>query len=59
MNSRQYEKMMKSALLETLEKFGISDYKSVVLSSDRTVYEIELSDGSVQIIPSGFDHCPE
>lgn len=59
MNSRQYEKMMKEALAETLAQFGISEYNSVVLSADRTEYEVELKDGTIQTIPSGFDYCPD
>ena len=59
MNSRQYEKMMKEALAESLAEFGITDYKSVVLSADRTEYEVELADGSIKVIPSGFDYCPD
>ena len=56
MNSRQYEKMMNEALADTLAEFDITDYKSVVLSADRTEYEVELVDGNIKTIPSGFDY---
>lgn len=56
--SRQYEQMMTEAYEAVLEEVGITEdqYVSVGLSADRTEYEIEMVDGTVRIIPSGFDY---
>lgn len=56
MNSRQYARMMEEALNQTLLEAGISEYMSVCLSADRIEYEVTLTDGSIQIIPSGFEY---
>lgn len=58
MNSRQYEKMMQEAFTNTLaaENLHSSDYTSVCLSADRTVYEVTLTDGTVKLVKSGFDY---
>ena len=60
MNSRQYAKQQEEAYNATLNKAGINagEYKSVCLSADRTEYTITMTDGSIKIIPSGFEHDP-
>ena len=54
MNSRQYEKMMKEALAETLAEFGITDYKSVVLlsSHDHTFMQT-VANRVIELTPKG------
>lgn len=58
MNSRQYEKMMIEICNATLMNAGITEdqYVSVGLSADRTEYEVDMADGTVRIIPSGFEY---
>lgn len=56
MNSRQYEKMRNEQLVETLKREGITEYKSVCLSCDQQEYEVELSDGTTVLIPSGLPY---
>lgn len=56
MNSRQYEKQQLEHLRMVLAAAGITEYRSVVLSADRTEYEVELADGTAKVIPSGFDY---
>jgi hypothetical protein len=56
MNSKQYAKMMKDTVEETLTTSGIYEYTSMYLSADRTEYEITLKDGSVKIVPSCFEY---
>ncbi len=56
MNSRQYERQQLEHLKNVLDAVGIKEYKSVSLSADRTEYEITLPDGTVCIVPSGFDY---
>ncbi len=56
MNSRQYEKMRKEQLKETLAKFNITDYLSVCLSADQQEYEVVLKNGSSVTIPSGLPY---
>lgn len=61
MNSRQYEKMMTEIYKATLSNAGLNEgeYTSVGLSANRTEYEVTLNDGSVVIIPSGFDYLED
>ena len=61
MNSRQYEKMMRAARKFALADAGISEDEctSVVLSADRTEYEVTLTNGSTVIIQSGFDYMED
>jgi len=56
MNSRQYEKMRNQQLKETMDRVGITDYKSVCLSADQQEYEVELIDGTIVIVPSGLPY---
>ena len=56
MNSRQYAKQQLEHLQSVLAAAGITEYSGVVLSADRTEYEVTLSDGTIKIIPSGFDY---
>jgi hypothetical protein len=61
MNSRQYERMMIEICNETLKNAGIneSDYTRVGLSANRTEYEVTLNDGSIVVVPSGFDYVED
>lgn len=61
MNSRQYEKMMRAAYKSALVEAGICEDEctSVVLSADRTEYEVTLTNGSTVIIPSGFEYMED
>lgn len=54
MNSKQYEKIRKDQLTETLAKFNITEYLSVCLSADQQEYEVVLKNGSSLTIPSGL-----
>lgn len=56
MNSRQYAKQQLEHLRLVLEAADITEYSSVVLSADRTEYEVTLLDGTTKIIPSGFEY---
>lgn len=55
-SSREYERRQTEAYKTTLAKHGLNegDYEGVCLSADRTYYEVELVDGTVVEIPSGF-----
>lgn len=56
--SHRYERMRDQQLKETLEKAGITDYKSVCLSGDQQEYEVILTNGTTVIVPSGLPyHC--
>ena len=58
MNSRQYEQMRNQQLQETMKNAGITEYKSVCLSTDQQEYEVELHNGTILLIPSGLPyHC--
>jgi hypothetical protein len=61
MNSRQYEKMMTEIYKATLGNAGINEgeYTSVCLSADRTEYEVTLIDGSIVVVPSGFEYTED
>lgn len=56
MNAKQYQKMRLEQLSETLMKAGITEYKSVTLSSDQQEYQIVLTNGDVVTIPSGLPY---
>jgi hypothetical protein len=58
MNSRQYEKMMKEVHAMALKNAGIEENQCVssFLSSDRTEYTVELTDGTTRIVPSGLPY---
>ena len=58
MNSRQYAAQQQAAYKQTLKNSGINagEYKSVCLSADRTEYTVTMTDGSIKIIPSGFEY---
>lgn len=58
MNSRQYAKMMEEAMTHALTESTIKpdEYTSVCLSADRTTYEVTLLDGTVKLVPSGFEY---
>ena len=61
MNSRQYAQQQEAAYKTTLANAGLAeqDYTGVCLSSDRTQYEVTLKDGSVVLVSSGFEYCPD
>jgi adenosylcobinamide amidohydrolase len=60
MNSTQYAQQQ-AAYKNTLANAGIAeqDYTGVCLSADRTQYEVVLKDGSVVLVPSGFEYCSD
>jgi adenosylcobinamide amidohydrolase len=60
MNSTQYAQQQQEAYKNTLANAGLAeqDYTGVCLSADRTQYEVVLKDGSVVLVPSGFEYCP-
>lgn len=55
-STREYERRQTEAYKTTLAKHGLNegDYEGVCLSADRTYYEVDLVDGSIVKIPSGF-----
>ena len=57
-SSREYERRMTEAYKATLASHGLNegDYTDVCLSADRTFYEVELNDGSVIEVDSGFEY---
>ena len=61
MNSRQYEKMMNDILNTILKNAGINEneYTSVCLRADGTEYEVTLNDGSLIVVPSGFEYMED
>ena len=61
MNSRQYAQQQEAAYKTTLANAGLAeqDYTSVCLSADRTQYEVVLKDGSIVLVPSGFEYRPD
>ena len=61
MNSTQYAQQQQEAYKNTLANAGLAeqDYTGVCLSADRTQYEVVLKDGSVVLVPSGFEYCPD
>jgi len=61
MNSRQYAQQQQADYKNTLANAGIAeqDYTGVCLSADRTQYEVVLKDGSVVLVSSGFEYCPD
>ena len=58
MNSKQNAKQQEEAYNATLNKAGINagECKSICLSADRTEYTVTMTDGSIKIIPSGFEY---
>jgi adenosylcobinamide amidohydrolase len=61
MNSTQYAQQQQAAYKTTLANAGLAeqDYTGVCLSADRTQYEVVLKDGSVVLVSSGFEYCPD
>ena len=57
-STREYERRQTEAYKTTLAKHGLNegDYTGVCLSADRTFYEVELNDGSVIEVDSGFEY---
>ena len=61
MGSTQYAQQQQAAYKTTLANAGLAeqDYTGVCLSADRTQYEVVLKDGSVVLVSSGFEYCPD